>query len=151
MRRILLPLLASAVCATAAPAFAMARLAVYVDHSAKLQVGGAIGSVIVGDPTVADVVVVDRRTIFVQGKGYGQTEVVVLDPDGRTVWQGDVAVVAPVQGRVSVVRGSAPGGQAGGATGPQVTELTCAGFCAPAAHAGKSTTASAAPSLNLGK
>jgi hypothetical protein len=117
--------------------------------------------VIVGDPSVADVLVVDRRTLFVQGKGYGETEVVVLDAEGRTVWQGDVAVVAPDQGRVSVVRGpggpqqgggGALGGGGGAAAGPSVTEMTCAGYCSPAAHGagGKSTTGSPSPSLNLG-
>jgi Flp pilus assembly secretin CpaC len=146
VRRFLSLLLASAVCAVAAaPACATPRLAVYVDHAAKLQVPGPIGSVIVGDPSVADVMVVDRHTIFVQGKGYGQTEIVLVDGEGRTVWQGDVAVVAPDQGRVSVVRGPAPGVQGGA----QVTEMTCAGYCSPSAHAGKSTTASAAPSLNI--
>jgi Flp pilus assembly secretin CpaC len=122
VRRILTLLLASAACAAAvAPASAASRLAIYVDHSAKLQIPGAIASVIVGNPGVADVLVVDRHTVFVEGKGSGQTEVVLVDSDGRTVWQGDVSVIAPNGGRVSVIRA--------GQTGAQVVEMTCSDVC----------------------
>lgn len=124
MRPILPLLLACAACAVAAPASANSRLAVYVDHSAKLQIPGSIASVIVGNPAVADVLVVDRHTVFVEGKGSGQTEVVLVDNEGRTVWQGDVAVVAPTGARVSVIR---PGQGAGA----QVVEMTCSDVCSP--------------------
>jgi Flp pilus assembly secretin CpaC len=104
--------------ALAGAAWAAPIIAVYLDHSTRIPVSNAVGSVIVGDATVADAIVVDRHTVYVQGKAYGRTEVVVLDGAGRSVWQGEVAVVSPDQGRVTVMRGA------------QVQEMTCAGVCA---------------------
>ena len=133
MRRLLLiPALCAA--AAAGPVAAAVRLAVPVAHAARLQIPGAAGSVVVGDPAVADALVIDRHTIYVQGKAYGQTEIIVLDRAGRQVWQGDVAVTTPYEGRVSVVRGpgttnGGAGGQAGAPAGAQVTEMTCADVC----------------------
>ena len=44
------------------------RLAVPVAHAARLQIPGDAGSVVVGDPAVADALVINRHTIYVQGK-----------------------------------------------------------------------------------
>ena len=78
-------------------------LSVGLDHSARLHVNNA-SSVVVGDATVADVTVVDAHTVFVQGRNYGSTAIVVNDRDGRTVFSGDVTVVRPDHG-VSIYRG----------------------------------------------
>jgi Flp pilus assembly secretin CpaC len=121
--------LSLAALAVAGAAWAAPIVAVYLDHSTRIPVSSAVGSVIVGDPTVADAIVVDRHTVYVQGKSFGRTEVVVLDGAGRPAWQGEVAVVSPDQGRVTMVRGG------------QVQEMTCAGVCAnvkPPAAAGDS-------------
>jgi len=114
-------------------------LTVAIDHSSRLNVQGAAASVVVGNPQVADVTVVDSHTVFVSGRGYGETDVVVLDAGGRTLYAGEIMVGTPGGGRVSVYRGAertdmacAPGcevsfrsptkgggsGSAGGATGP---------------------------------
>lgn len=82
-----------------------ASLVVPIDHSTRLTVGGAAASVLVGNPEVADVTVVDSHTLFVLGRGYGETDVVVLDAFGATLFSGEVIVAAPSSGRVSVYRG----------------------------------------------
>jgi hypothetical protein len=142
MRRTLMLLALSA--AIAGPAVAAVRVAIPVTHSARLQIPGLAGSVVVGDPAVADALVIDPHTIYVQGKAYGQTEIVVLDREGRTVWQGDVAVITPNEGRVTIVRGASGNGQdtpgtptgSGKASGmPSITEMTCADVCSPVAPA----------------
>lgn len=114
-----------------------------VSHAARLQIPGQAGSVVVGDPAVADAIVIDRHTIYVQGKGYGQTEIVVLDREGRTVWQGDVAVVSQNAGRVTMIKGAGSGsgsgsgggasilGQSSGQGGAQTIEMTCSDVCTP--------------------
>jgi Flp pilus assembly secretin CpaC len=125
---------ASALLGLAAAAGAAPTVAVYVDHPARLQITGQAASVIVGDATIADVIVVDHHTVYVQGKSFGQTGVVVLDPAGQPVWQGEVAVVAQDQGRVSVIRGagSALNGAPPPKAGALITEMTCATLCTPA-------------------
>jgi len=130
--------------AAAAPAFAQG-LMVPIDHSVRLSVHGQAASVVIGKPQVADVTVVNSHTVFISGRGYGTTDVIVLDPDGREVYSGDIVVGAVDAGRVSVYRGV------------ERTDLACAGSCAvstrsptaPAAvgsaAAGGSSVASTAP------
>jgi hypothetical protein len=96
---------------------ASAQLVVPIDHSTRLAVNGAAASVVVGNPQVADVTVVDSHTLFVSGRGYGETDVVVLDRAGRTIYSGDVIVAAGGSGRVSVYRGA------------DRTDLACAPNC----------------------
>ncbi|MHB8285742.1 MAG: pilus assembly protein N-terminal domain-containing protein [Caulobacteraceae bacterium] len=80
-------------------------LVVPINHSARLNIAGTASSVVVGNPTIADVTVVDSHTVYVMGKGYGSTDVVVLDARGRTLFTGDVTVSA-AGGTVSVYRGA---------------------------------------------
>ena len=51
------------------PAFA-GVLPVPLDHTVKLNISGAAASVVVGNPAVADVHVVDSHTVFVAGRGF---------------------------------------------------------------------------------
>jgi hypothetical protein len=125
MRRLATPsALVALALAAASPALAAPGLVVAIDHSQRLHVSRPAGSVIVGNPAVADVTVVDAHTVFVSGRGYGVSEIVVLDPLGRTIWQGDVVVTAPSAGQVSVYRGT------------QVTEMACATLCSPSVRPG---------------
>ena len=104
----------------AGPAGAQSRaMNVEIDRSARVALTGAAASVIVGNPEIADVTVVDASTLFITGKGYGVTEVVVVDAIGRTVFQNQVVVTGGGAGALRVWRGA------------QVTEMACAATCAP--------------------
>lgn len=92
-------------------------LVVPIDHSTRLTVLGTAASVLVGNPNVADVTVVDSHTLFVQGRGYGETDIVVLNERGDTLYTGEVVVGASSSNRVSIYRGS------------QRTDLACAPGC----------------------
>jgi hypothetical protein len=85
---------AAALLAATATAAHAATFEVLVDHSARLPVTGA-ASVIVSNPKVADVTVVDTRTVYVSGHAAGSTNIVVLDRLGRPVFSSDIAVVRP--------------------------------------------------------
>ncbi len=112
----LLAALALAVVPTAASA---QTLNVEIDRSARVQLAGAASSVIVGNPQIADVSVVDANTLFITGKGYGVTEVVAVDGVGRTLFQREVVVTGGSTGSVRIWRGG------------QATEMACASSCAP--------------------
>lgn len=102
------------------PAAASAQtLNVEIDRSARVQLAGTASSVIVGNPQIADVSVVDANTLFITGKGYGVTEVVAVDGVGRTLFQREVVVTGGSTGSVRVWRGG------------QATEMACASSCAP--------------------
>ena len=97
-----------------------ARISVEIDQAQRVQLSGPAGSVIVGNPEIADVTVVDANTLYITGKGYGVTEVVAVDQIGRTVFQSQVVVTAgDGAGRVRVWRGA------------QSTEMACASSCSP--------------------
>ena len=120
MRRLLIACLAAA--AIASPALAAPSTSVAIDHTTRINLRDSAASVIVGNPAVADVTVVDERTLFLSGRGYGVTQVVVLDPLGRTIWSGEVVVTAPTEGAVTVYRGA------------QATEMACASACSTSAR-----------------
>jgi Flp pilus assembly secretin CpaC len=113
----------AAVAVLAAPTMGTAqsaRMSVEIDQAARVQLRGPAGSVIVGNPLIADVTVVDANTLYVTGKGYGVTEIVAVDAVGRTVFQSEVVVTAGSgSGRVRVWRGG------------QATEMACAASCSP--------------------
>lgn len=127
-----LALIATAVATTAV---AQSRpLNVEIDRSARVALRGAAASVIVGNPAIADVTVVDANTLYITGKGYGVTEVVAVDPIGRTVFQSQVVVTAgDGGGRVRVWRGA------------QATEMACASSCSPSLRGTSGPTAEAGP------
>lgn len=111
----------AALVAAASPALAQSRaVSVEIDRSARVGLRAPAASVIVGNPAIADVTVVDANTLFITGKGYGVTEIVAVDPIGRTVFQSQVVVTAGSNNAVRVWRGG------------RATEMACAGSsCAP--------------------
>lgn len=124
MSRLSIALLAAALVAAplAAPVAARAQsgaLNVEIDRSTRVQLRGAASSVIVANPQIADVTVVDANTLFILGKGYGVTEVVAVDGLGRTLFQREVVVTGGSTGTVRVWRGA------------QATEMACGSSCAP--------------------
>ncbi|WP_333590584.1 pilus assembly protein N-terminal domain-containing protein [Brevundimonas sp.] len=113
-------ILALAVTAVATTATAQsAPLNVEIDRSARIALRGAAASVIVGNPAIADVTVVDANTLYIVGKGYGVTEVVAVDAIGRPLFQNQVVVTGGSTGAVRMWRGG------------QMTEMACGGSCAP--------------------
>ena len=95
-------------------------LNIEIDQAQRVQLRGPAGSVIVGNPAIADVTVVDSNTLYITGKGYGVTEIVAVDTIGRTVFQSQIIVTdGSGSGRVRVWRGG------------QATEMACAASCSP--------------------
>lgn len=53
-------------------------------------------AVSIGNPKIADVSVHSADTIFVLGRGYGQTNLIVLNGMGETILDADIQVTAPI-------------------------------------------------------
>jgi Flp pilus assembly secretin CpaC len=96
-----------ALAAVAGSALAASVLHVGVSESRRVVLHGSAANVIVADPTVADVAMVDAHSVIVIGRGYGATSVMVLDHSGRTLLDSRVVVSAPEEGRVTLHRGAA--------------------------------------------
>ena len=78
----------------AAPAAAHAALTVPIDQTRRVTFGGTAANIVVGNPDIADVNVIDGRNLMVVGKRFGVTNLVVLDAAGRTLFDSEVVVSA---------------------------------------------------------
>jgi len=109
--------LAAAILAAATPAAAAGNsVALALDEVHTITFKTPVATVYVGNPTIADVTMLDARHAFVQGKGYGRTNIVALNRDNVQVFNAHVTVVgAPDAGTVTLNRGA------------QRVTLTCAG------------------------
>ena len=97
-------LLAVAVLAVAFPA-AAGPLAVQMNQSAPLRLSAPARDVIIGNPAIADVNVLDKRSLVVLGKAEGITNLIVMDQAGRTIVNRQI-VVSGAEPSMSFFRGT---------------------------------------------
>lgn len=97
---------------------AIARpLEVSIDQSTRISLPTAARDVVIGNPAIADVSVLDGRTIMVLGRSFGMTSLLVTDTAGRTILNTQILVANNDNGTVSVFRGA------------QVQTFACASRC----------------------
>jgi hypothetical protein len=88
-------LFAAALLASALPAHAAGRndsVALALDEVHTLTFKAPVATVYVGNPAIADVTMIDSRHAFVQGKGYGRTNIVALNHDNVAVFNTHITV-----------------------------------------------------------
>ena len=90
---------------------AATRAIVGLNQSLRISVGGSTANVVVSNPAIADVTVVDAHSVIVIGKGYGTTQIMALDSSGHVLLDSVVMVTAPQEGQVTVYRGAASANQ----------------------------------------
>lgn len=107
--------------AVAAASFAASAYAhdirVSLDAATPLRLSSPAQGVAIGNPAIAGVTVQDERLLFVTGRAYGTTNLVVVGGDGRVIYNGRVTVTPDEQGAVMVTRGS------------ETTRLECTPLC----------------------
>ncbi|HEX4636471.1 MAG TPA: pilus assembly protein N-terminal domain-containing protein [Rhizomicrobium sp.] len=118
-------LIAAALLAVVTPAFAAGKSEVAKKHPAKddapknnavalsldevntLTFKTPVATVYVGNPSIADVTMIDARHAFVQGKGYGRTNIMALNHDNVMVFNTHITVTGGAGGgTVTLNRGS---------------------------------------------
>ena len=94
-----------------APALAQdeARGAISVgkDEARNVRVTGEPRTIILGNPSIADVTIQNGGLLVLQGKSYGTTNIIVLDGDGSEIAHLDVNVVSSGSSELSLYLGSA--------------------------------------------
>jgi type IV secretory pathway protease TraF len=103
----------------AVPAYAASKndsVALALDEVHTLTFRTPVSTVYVGNPTIADVTMIDAKHAFVQGKGYGRTNIVALNRDNVMVFNTHVTVT-----------GNDDGGTVTLNRGAQRVTLNCAG------------------------
>jgi hypothetical protein len=101
MRPIVLALAATVLVPLSASAQA---LAVKIDQAARLTLPRAAHDVIVGNPMIADVTMLDSRHLAVMGKSFGVTNLLVVDAAGRTMYNRELVISSADAGHVQVYR-----------------------------------------------
>jgi Flp pilus assembly secretin CpaC len=74
-------------------------------------------TIVVGNPAIADASVQDASTIVLTGKGFGVTNLVILDKDGQPIIDEQVTVVRQNASSVRIYRRS------------QVQTMSCTPYC----------------------
>ncbi|BCH19458.1 pilus assembly protein N-terminal domain-containing protein [Mesorhizobium sp. L-2-11] len=74
-------------------------------HQAKIvKLSRAADTIVVGNPAIADASVQDASTIVLTGKGFGVTNLVVLDQEGRPIVDEQITVVRQGASSVRIYR-----------------------------------------------
>ena len=125
MRR---PLLAAALAlvalGTQVSAAGAATISAVIDQGVRISLPAGARDVMVGNPAIADINVVDSRTAVIQGRSYGVTNLMIIDARGRTIANSQIVVGAPDVNRVSLYRGPSAG-----AVAANVANYSCAPRC----------------------
>lgn len=113
-------LLAAALVGIAAftlPAEAGAGIEVTMNQARILKLARDADTIVIGNPQIADAAVQDASTIVLTGKGFGVTNLVVLDRDGSPIIDEQVTVVRQSTSTVRIYRRS------------QVQTMSCTPYC----------------------
>jgi Flp pilus assembly secretin CpaC len=87
-----------------APAAADAGIQVEMNQAKIVKLARPADTIVVGNPAIADAAVQDASTIVLTGKGFGVTNLVVLDGNGNPIVDEQVTVVRQAASSVRVYR-----------------------------------------------
>jgi Flp pilus assembly secretin CpaC len=90
--------------ATAGPAAAEPGIQVEMNQAKIVKLARPADTIVIGNPAIADAAVQDASTIVLTAKGFGVTNLVVLDKDGNPVVDEQVTVVRQTASSVRVYR-----------------------------------------------
>lgn len=106
MRTAVMATFALAALAGASTAAQAQELRVALDESRAVQTSQPISGIVIGNPSVAGVSVQNERLMFVTGRSYGQTNVIVVGTNGRPIMERRIMVVPDENNVVMVTRGA---------------------------------------------
>ena len=122
MRRRLQTLAAVLTVAVLAPSAALAQaMSAPIDQGIRLALPPGTQTVMIGNPEIADVSVLDSRNAMIMGRMYGVTNLIAIDGHGRTLLDRQVVVSSPEVNRVTAYRG--------GPTGMHTENYACSPRC----------------------
>jgi len=94
---------------------------VEINKTEIVRLSEPASAVIIGNPKIADVSVHSSDTIFVVGRGYGQTNLIIMNGSGQTIMNADIQVTgSKAPGNIRVFSGN------------KRESFSCAPYCLPA-------------------
>lgn len=103
--------------ALATAAHALSGIEVVMNQAKIVKLARPADTIVIGNPAIADASVQDATTIVLTGRGFGVTNLVVLDKDGNPIVDEQVTVSRDAASSVRVYRRSA------------VQTLSCTPYC----------------------
>lgn len=97
---------------------------VELDQARIYRLAAPASTIIIGNPAIADATLQDAQTLIITGRAYGQTNLIVLDDQGETITDTQLAVLAASENLVTVYKGV------------ERQSLSCLPDCQPAAVPG---------------
>jgi Flp pilus assembly secretin CpaC len=88
----------------AIPAKAGAGIEVTMNQAKIVKLSRAADTIVVGNPAIADASVQDASTIVLTGKGFGVTNLVVLDQEGKPIIDEQITVMRQTASSVRIYR-----------------------------------------------
>ena len=79
---------------------------VEMDQATMLRLERAAAEVVVGNPSIADVSIQNSKVLVLTGKSFGETNLIVLDAQGKVIVNRRVVVAEPLSGYVTVYHGT---------------------------------------------
>jgi len=98
-------------------AAAGAGIEVTMNHAKIVKLARAADTIVVGNPAIADASVQDATTVVLTGKGFGVTNLVILDETGNPIVDEQVTVTRSAAASVRIYRRS------------EVQTLSCTPYC----------------------
>ena len=101
----------------AAPASASETIRVVINQAKIVKLARPADTIVIGNPNIADASVQDASTIVLTGKGFGVTNLVILDRNGMPIVDEQIVVSRSVADSVRVYRRA------------NVQTLSCTPYC----------------------
>ena len=105
-RRVVAAVVGAGCAALLAGAAQAADFKVAMNETRALHLAKPAATIIVGNPTIADVTVEGSKLLYVVGRSYGTTNFIALDSEGKAIMDLDVSVVAQSASAVTLTRGT---------------------------------------------
>ena len=103
--------------AAAIPALAGPGIEVVMNQAKIVKLSRAADTIVIGNPEIADVSVQDGSTVVLTGKGFGVTNLVILDEAGSPIIDEQVTVTRATAASVRIYRRA------------QVQTMSCTPYC----------------------
>ena len=117
MTRLLGAAVLAACAGTVASPAATEEIHVFINQARVVKLARPADTIIVGNPEIADAAVQDASTVVLTGKGFGVTNLVVLDRDGLPIVDQQILVSRTSANAVNVYRRA------------QLQALSCSPYC----------------------
>lgn len=82
-------------------------ITVFIDQASLLRLERPAAEIVVGNPSIADVAVQSGKVLVLTGKSFGETNLIVVDADGKVIVSRRLIVQESRAGFVTVFRGAA--------------------------------------------